>query len=148
MSAEHIWQKMPSGKALNMYLLAQIKLTSLSRTQNWLCPSPSSPTLWIPGILNIACLAMLSTPNPALNSEEVLELTKQNFDKQQIIWNILRKMCNHVKRITYLPAPTTTIFCLVKSVRGRPCALTAPSRPARATPAVPYQIGRDQQIII
>ena len=42
-----------------------------------------------------------------------------------------------VSKIIYLPAPTTTIFCFTKSVNGRPCALTAPSNPASATPAVP-----------
>lgn len=40
----------------------------------------------------------------------------------------------------YLPAPTTTIFWLTKSDNGRPWALTVPSNPASATPAVPYNI--------
>jgi len=39
--------------------------------------------------------------------------------------------------MAYLPAPATTIFIFGKSIIGRPCALTAPRRPAMATPAVP-----------
>jgi len=52
----------------------------------------------------------------------------------------VKKMRKSMIFCKYLPAPTTTIFWLTKSDNGRPWALTVPSNPASATPAVPYNI--------
>jgi hypothetical protein len=46
----------------------------------------------------------------------------------------------YMKEMLNLPAPATTIFCFGKSIIGLPCALTAPKRPAIATPAVPCKV--------
>lgn len=50
---------------------------------------------------------------------------------------MMKRKCQN-RRSPYLPAPATTIFILGKSIIGLPCALTAPKRPAIATPAVPW----------
>jgi len=55
-------------------------------------------------------------------------------------WGGVKKMRKSMIFCKYLPAPTTTIFWLTKSDNGRPWALTVPSNPASATPAVPYNI--------
>lgn len=46
---------------------------------------------------------------------------------------------------TNLPAPATTMFCFGKSIIGLPCALTAPRRPAIATPAVPCMCSKENK---
>jgi len=104
----------------------------------------------VPTILETACLAVLSTPIPALNIKRTLGLQVNvanvgSYDYNfQPTGNILASYNECQKNIytlyqmlKYLPAPTTTIFCLTKSFKGRPCALIVPSSPARATPAVP-----------
>lgn len=49
------------------------------------------------------------------------------------------KSYDPINKRSNLPAPATTIFCFGKSTIGFPCALTAPKRPANATPAVPWR---------
>jgi hypothetical protein len=85
---EHIQHRTPCAEGREKKAFDCETLTSsLSRTQNWLSPSPLSPE-----ILNISCLAMLSTPIPALNSKDELEWTNQTFDKEHVIYNRRRKL--------------------------------------------------------